>query len=59
LNLVLHKAVNGDRIYATSEFEMYCVQFKKYALSTNVRVDLPGYKEPKGSNVWVFNCLHD
>jgi len=28
LNLVLYKAVIGGRIYATSEFEIYCVQLK-------------------------------
>jgi len=45
LNLVLHKAVNGDRIYATSEFEMYCIQLKKGVLYTNARIDLSSDKE--------------
>jgi len=57
LNLILHKAVNGGRIYATSEFEIYCVQLKKYVLCKNVRVDLSSDKEPKGLTFCVFNCL--
>jgi len=28
VNLFMYKAVNGGRIYATSKFEMYCVQQK-------------------------------
>jgi len=40
LNLILYKAVSGSRIHATSEFEIYRVQLKKYVLCTNVRVDL-------------------
>jgi len=43
LNLVLYKAVNGGRIYATSEFEMYYVQY--------VRVDLSSDKVSKELNI--------
>jgi len=59
LNFVLYKAVNGGGIYATSEFEMYCVQLEKYVLCTNESVNLSSDKESKGLNVWVFNCLRD
>jgi len=43
-NFVLYKAEHGSRIYATSEFEMYCLHLKKYILCTNVRVDLSSDK---------------
>jgi len=59
LKLVLYKAGNGARIYATSEFEMYCAQLQKYVLCTNASVDLSSDKESKGLNVWVFNCVRD
>jgi len=59
LNLIPYNAVNGVRVYATSEFEIYRVQLKKYVLCTNVRVDLSSDNVSKGLTVWVLNCLRD
>jgi len=56
LNLVLYKAVNGSRIYATSAFEMYCVQLKEYVFCKNMRVDLSGDKESNCLIVCVTKC---